>query len=193
MTPFETYCEYVSLKNHFSKDSYDYFKYNGKTSLKPSSFQNRKDRVFFEKLAKHKDVHGYLVANLSINEKLWIRDLAYSQDAELTYKNWLKTNQSLTYLFKQDLDKLEPVLYNNFHCNPNQHPLLLQKYLAGEVSLETLCILLKMTGMMKQWNKEMEYDLVWDNLKLKIKKYLPFIKYEKEKYKAIVLDKFAKK
>ena len=50
MTPFEAYCEYVSLKNHFTQSGYDYFKYNGKTRLKPATFQKRKDRIFFEKL-----------------------------------------------------------------------------------------------------------------------------------------------
>ena len=192
MTPFETYCEYVSLKNHFSKDSYDYFKYNGKTSLKPSSFQNRNDRVFFEKLAKHKDVHGFLVANLSINEKLWIRDLAYSDDAEQTYKNWLKNNQSLTYIFKQDLNKLDADFDKNFLCVEHQHPVLLKLYLSSEISLETLCILLDVTKAYKYWCKEMEYDLVWDTLKNKVKKYIPFIKYDKEKFKKITLDFFSK-
>jgi hypothetical protein len=32
MTPFEVYKKYLALKNHFTKDSYDYFKYGGKVS-----------------------------------------------------------------------------------------------------------------------------------------------------------------
>jgi T4 gene Gp59 loader of gp41 DNA helicase len=191
MTPFETYCEYVSLKNHFSKDSYDYFKYNGKSRLKPTTFQKRKDRVFFEKLAKHTDVHGFLVANLSVNEKLWIRDLAYSENAELNYKNWVKNNQSLTYVFKQDLNKLDAEFDKNFLCVENQHPILLQLYLSNEISLESLCVLLDITKATKYWNREMEFDLVWDMLKLKIKKYTPFIQYDKEKFKKITLDFFS--
>lgn len=192
MTPFEAYCEYVSLKNHFTQSGYDYFKYNGKTRLKPATFQKRKDRIFFEKLAKHTDVHGYLVANLSINEKLWIRDLAYSESAELNYKNWSKNNQSLSYIFKQDLNKLDADFDKNFLCVEHQHPVLLQLYLSNEISLETLCILLNITKADKYWSKEMEFDLVWDMLKLKIKKYTPFISYDKDKYKAILLDFFKK-
>ena len=67
MSAFECYKEYVALKNHFTKPSYDYFKYNGKAKLNPSSFDGRKDKLFFQKLAKHPDVHNFLVANLSEN------------------------------------------------------------------------------------------------------------------------------
>jgi len=193
MTAFEVYKEYVALKQHFSTESYDYFRYGGKSKLKPESFQKRKDKIFFEKLAKHTDVHGFLVANLSVNEKLWIRDLAYSENAELNYKNWSKYNQALTYNFKQDLSKIDSNFNKNFICEDHQHPILLKKYLANEISLETLCILVDVTNALKYWNKEMEFDLVWDMLKIKIKKYIPFIKYEKEKYKKIALDFFSQK
>jgi hypothetical protein len=36
----------------------------------------------------------------------------------------------------------------------------------------------------------MQYDLVWDTLKTKVEKYAPFIKYDKDKIKNIVLDYF---
>ena len=32
MTPFEVYKTYLSIKNHFTKDKYDYHKYCGKTN-----------------------------------------------------------------------------------------------------------------------------------------------------------------
>ena len=40
------------------------------------------------------------------------------------------------------------------------------------------------------WDKKMQYDLVWDSLKTKIEKYIPFIRYDKDKIKNIVLDYF---
>lgn len=191
MTPFECYCEYVSLKNHFSQPSYDYFKYNGKTRLKPESFKNRKDKIFFEKLAKHSDVHKYLLANLSLNEKLWIRDLAYSEDAERIYQEWNKRQQSLTYSFKQDISKLDVDFDKNFIVKDNQHPILLNIFLSGEISLETICILLDITHAKKYWDINLKYDLVWDMLSQKVRKYTPFIQYDKDKFKKICLDTFA--
>jgi hypothetical protein len=190
-TAFECYKEYLALKNHFSKPDYDYFKYNGKIRSNHESFEKRKDKLFFQKLAKHPDVHNFLVANLSENEKHWIRDLAYSEDAEKTYKAWLKRQQSLSYVFRQELSKLDDEFNNNFVCKVNEHPLLLKKFLASEVSLETLCLLLEFTGAKKHWDSKMQYDLVYDSIKTKIEKYTPFIRTDKEKIRKIVLDHFS--
>lgn len=190
-TAFECYKEYLALKNHFSRPDYDYFKYNGKIKSNLDSFEKRKDKLFFQKLAKHPDVHNFLVANLSENEKHWIRDLAYSEDAEKTYRNWLKKQQSLTYIFKQELSKLDDNFNNNFNCKSNEHPLLLKKFLGNEISLETLRLLLEFTGAKKHWNSKMQYDLVYDMIRAKVEKYSPFIKADKEKLKKIVLDYFS--
>ena len=190
MSALECYKEYLALKNHFSKPSYDYFKYNGKVKVNASSFDSRKDKLFFQKLAKHPDVHSFLIANLAIDSKAWIRDLAYSETAEKTYKDWLKRQQSLTYNFKQELSKLDEDFNNNFLIKDNDHPILLKKFLGSEISLETICILLDLTGAKNHWDKKMQYDLVWDNTRTKIEKYTPFIKYDKSKIKNILLDHF---
>ena len=156
-----------------------------------NSFNKRKDKIFFEKLAKHPDVHGFLIANLSDNEKLWIRELAYSEKAEQAYKLWMKRQQSLTYCFKQDLDKLHNDFNKNFLIEENSHPILLKKYLGDEICLETLCILLNLVpGAMKHWDTKLSYDLVWDMLGTKVRKYTPFVKFDREKYKQICLDHF---
>ena len=191
MSAFECYQEYVALKNHFTKSTYDYFKYNGKVRLNASTFDKRKDKLFFQKLSKHSDVRNFLIANLAENEKAWIRDLAYSDDAEKTYKEWLKRQQSLSYMFKQDLSKLEPNLKHNLECKDNEHPILLKKYLGKEISLETLCLLLQFSGAKAAWDSKMEYDMIWETLKIRIEKYTPFIKYEKSNMVKIALDYFS--
>ena len=40
MNEFEAYEKYVALKLHFTSE-YDYFRYNGKTSVTPKSFNER--------------------------------------------------------------------------------------------------------------------------------------------------------
>ena len=190
MSAFECYKEYVALKNHFTKPSYDYFKYNGQSRLKPSSFEVRKDKLFFQKLAKHPDVHNFLIANFSDNEKSWIRELAYSETAEKTYKDWLKRQQSLSYVFKSELNQLDSNFNENFICKNNEHPILLKLFLGKQISLETFCLLLEFSGAKSYWDSKMQYDLVWDNLKTKVEKYSPFINCDKDKLKKIVLDYF---
>ena len=59
--PYESYKLYNALKLHFETDSYDAIKYNFKTSIKPQSFFNRKDKYFFAKLAKTYGKHFGLI------------------------------------------------------------------------------------------------------------------------------------
>lgn len=191
MTPFEAYREYLALKRHFAGD-FDYFKYNGKTNVKPNNFNKRKDKIFYQKLAKHRDVHGFILANLVENEKAWIKDLAYSESAEQIYNDWAVRQQSLTYRVGQDLNELGSGHFDkNFIVEDNGHPVLLQLYLANRISLETLCILLDMSNAKKYWDQKMEYDVVYDSIRTKIEKYTPFIKYDKDKIKKLILDKYS--
>ena len=44
MMPFDAYRCYLSLKNPFTKDHYDYHKYRGKTRAPQQAFYKRKDR-----------------------------------------------------------------------------------------------------------------------------------------------------
>jgi hypothetical protein len=192
MTAYECFKEYLSLKNHFTKASYDYFKYNGKVRTNVSSFEKRKDKIFFQKLAKHENVHGFLIANLANNPKAWIKELAYSEEAEKVYKDWFKKQQSLTYLYSKELEELAPTFDANFKIlKDSPHPYLLQLYLGGYVSLETLCILLSISCAKRYWDSRLEYDLVYDGVKTKIEKYTPFVKYDVEKLRKITVDYFS--
>lgn len=191
LDPFDAYKLYVALKNHFSKSSYDFFKYNGKVKVNYDSFVNRKDKVFFQKLAKHENLQSFLVANFTHNHKLWVKDLAYSEQAEKLYKEWIKKQQSLTYLFKNDLEKLDENFNTNFIVSDNQHPIILKLLLSNEISLETFCILLKLTKSIKYLNNNLENDPVWNMIKIKVEKYTPFIEFDEEKLRNICFDKFS--
>lgn len=188
---YDCYKEYNALKLHFNDLKFDYFKYSKKSRTSEDSFNKRKDKVFFQKLAKHPDIHNFLVANFINDNKSWIRDLAYSKDAENTYKSWVKRQQSLSYIFTQELNQLDHSFNENFIVKSNQHPLLLKKYLAKEISIETLCLLLELTGAYKHWDDKLQYDLLWAEIKIKIKKYTQFIKVDRSKIKKIVLDYFS--
>lgn len=189
MTDFETYKLYIAIKNHFCRKDYDYFKYNKKISVSHDAFEKRPDKVFFLKLSKHSDIQGFLVANFLVNKNSFSKELAYNKEAEKNYKNWLKTRQSLTYIFKEDLDKIEEPLQNLFLVNDNSHPKILKLFLQKEIRIETICILIDITGTLNYLNKHLANDVVWDDIGNTIKKYIPFINYDKEKFKKIVLDK----
>jgi hypothetical protein len=191
MTPFEVYRDYLALRNHFNSPTYDYFKYAGKGSANGDSFQKRKDRFFFEKMAKHRDPHNFMLANFVHDPKCWIRDMAYSDQAEKTYIEWLKKKDGLTYFIKNDLSKLETPFDENFKIKDGQHSPIMVRLLADEINIETVCVLADLVGCNRYWDKELKDDVVWEEVGQRIKKYTPFITYDKQKIKKLVVDFFS--
>lgn len=190
MNSFECYKLYLSLKNHFTKDSYDHFKYNGRVSASIKSFENRKDKFYFEKLSKHKDPASFILSNLIDNSNIWIGELVNDEKCKQNYREWLKRTQSLSYVFSDELGQLEPNFDSNFICESGGHPALFRKYLGKYISLETLVILIHLTRCFGRWNGAMDHDPVWKDGRRRIIKYQPFMKYDLSKFRTIVLEKF---
>ena len=193
VTPFETYQTYLSMKSHFTNRKYDFFKYGGKSRATMASFNKRKDKYWFEKTSRKysdEEVLNFLLSNfVSANnpENLWIGEIINS--GERTYAEWMKRQQSLTYLFKEQSNEL---LFNKklnevFDCSNNKHPIVLKKYLGGEISLETLMILEKVFSFVKNFDKKLT-DPVWETVSLKIKKYTPFLNINVFPYKKILRE-----
>ena len=193
MTPFETYKEYLFIKNHFTIKKYDYFRMKSNPpKFNEDKFNARKDVKFFLKLSKHPDLTNFLVSNFYLNPKLWIGNLVYSETAEKNYKDWIKKQQSLTYSLKEELSELDENFNNNFIVPKNEHPILLKKFLSKKISLETLFFILELSDAVKYWDLRMKEDIIWNEVKSKINKYIPFIEYEKDKIKQIILDFYSK-
>lgn len=191
MNSFETYNLYLSLKHHFRNKSYDYFQYHGKTKANVESFNTHKNKYFFEKISKRKDVFGYLLANISEDNNIWIGMLASDPKCEHIYNGWLKRKQSLSYIFSQDLDKLNAEFDANFKVINDDYPVLFKKYSHGEICLETLIILNMIVDFFPYWNKKISDPIVWPTLRFKCEKYQPFMEVKDlTNFRKIVLDKF---
>jgi len=192
VTPFETYRTYLSMKSHFTNPKYDFFKYGGKSRATMTSFNKRKDKYWFEKTSrKYSDqqVLDFLLSNFVIADNpqnLWIGEIINS--GERNYADWMRRKQSLTYLFKEQSEKLlsENELETVFDCSKG-HPVILKKYLGGEISLETLTILEKVFSFVRDFDKKLT-DPVWETVSLKIKKYIPFININVYNYKKILKE-----
>ncbi len=192
VTPFETYRTYLSMKSHFTNPKYDFFKYGGKSRATMTSFNKRKDKYWFEKTSRKysdQEIVDFLLSNfINANnpQNLWIGEIINS--GERTYAEWMMRQQSLTYLFKEQLSELlsEKNLDEVFNCSMG-HPLLLKKYLGGEISLETLSILEKVFSFKKDFDKKLT-DPVWETVSLKLKKYLPFLNINVFQFKKVLRD-----
>ena len=192
VTPFETYQTYLSMKSHFTNKRYDFFKYGGKSKATMTSFNKRKDKYWFEKTSRKysdQEITDFLLANFvttNTPQNLWIGEIINS--GERTYADWMRRQQSLTYLFKEQSKKLlsEKELEEVFNCSKG-HPPILKKYLGGEISLETLVIFEKIFSFGKKFNRKLK-DPVWETVSMKIKKYVPFLNINVFQYKKILRE-----
>lgn len=194
MEAFEAYTTYIALKNHFTSKTYDFFKYRGRTKASRNTFDKRRDKYFFHKLSKRKDVIDYLVANFVYSNRLaWVGDLLNTDAADQNYLKFVKARESLTYIFREDLGKLDPEFNLNFTCKDSQHPRLLRLYLQGQVCIETLVILEDLISFSRKWSHRIEEKIIWPQVNQLCKKYKPFMQYDRNKMKMIVLDIFSHK
>ena len=192
VTPFETYQHYLSLKNHFTNPKYDFFKYGAKTRASMASFNKRKDKYWFEKTSRkysNKEIVNFLVSNFVSTDNpqnLWIGEIINS--GERKYADWMKRQQSLTYLFKEQSNELlsENDLESLFDCSRG-HPKILKKFLGGNISLETLTIYEIIFHFSKNFDKKLN-DPVWESVNLKIKKYIPFLNINVFNHKKIIKE-----
>ena len=192
VTPYQVYTEYLALKSHFTNKNYDYFKYNKKVRATITSFNRRKDRYFFERTSRKlsdKEVVDFLLANFVATDSpsnLWIGSLI--NEGERTYQEWMRRQQSLTYLFKEQSTELfsENELETVFNCSKG-HPPVLKRFLSGKISIETLVIYDKIFLFGKKFDKKL-LDPVWETVSLKMKKYNPFLNIDVFQFKKILRE-----
>ena len=192
MTGYEAFGLYESLKIHFSKDSYDFFKYNGKTNVSVNTFENRRDKYHFYKLSRKyqqkDDLVAFIVANLLEKDNLWVGDLL-NESAEVNYRKHQKTIQSLSYEFANDLAKVFDGI-----SDPNEviqvidgeYPKLLTMLNRKEISIETVVLLNKILGFLPMWERKVTDTIVAPNQFKRIRKYASFLQQDIVKYKLIL-------
>tara|TARA_B100001996_G_scaffold284310_1_gene224621 strand:- start:1322 stop:1915 length:594 start_codon:yes stop_codon:yes gene_type:complete len=190
---FECYRTYLALKNHFGTGNYDYFLYGGKTSVKEQTFKMRKDRYFFEAMARKrsdKEIVEFFLSNFVASDdpsKLWIRSII--REGEGNYISWKKIQTNLTYRFSSDIDEiLESDLDSVLSCKEGSHPIILKRYLSGKICIETMVILDRILKFKKDYDNILK-DPIWESVSSKMHKYSPFVKVETDKFIQIVKGK----
>ncbi len=182
---FEAYALFHALKLHFTS-KYDYVKYSGKTNVSKDQFMLRKDKFQFYKLSrkyKREELFGFFVANMLVNPKIWVGDLL-SEDAESEYKVWQKTQQSLSYVFEQDIQRVFDMVNNPeelLKVVDGQYPLLYNLYMQGKIAKETLIILNEILNFLPMWVKKVDDDLIFREFVKSCEKYKPFLNFDKQK------------
>ena len=182
MTPFESFQIYLAIKQHFTSTNYDCFKYNFKVKTQAANFDSRKDKYHFTKLAKQSDVLEYCVSNmLASNGQRWIGD--FEPGCHVTRQMFL---QSLTYKFQDQLKTIGNI-DDAVKVINGQYPQLLYMYLQDKVRPETIIILNDIADFFPYWDKRLANNPLWEEQKKTFEKYRPFVRYDKNKFKDLVV------
>ena len=192
MMPFDAYRCYISLKSHFTKESYDYHKVGVLTRVKKETFYKRKDRFWFEKFSRQKndkEVVDFFVSNFVSTtdpSRMYIGELV--KNGEERYVDWKKRTQSLSYVFKEESEYLfkDKKVDEVFDCSKG-HPIILKKFLGGNISLETLVIYDRILGYGNNFDKKLK-DPVWETVSKRVRKYTPFLNIDVFRYKKILKE-----
>ena len=199
MIPFEVYRTYLSVRNHFTRDSYDFFRFGGKTKVSSGAFDRRKDRYIFDKISKDfrdDEVPLLFVSNFVDKDKFWIGNVL-SEESRNIYTTWKKRIQSLSYGFKNDVELIAQEMHDReidfngvFKIQDGQHPIILRLALANLISLESFLILNKILSFFPQFNRQIEETIIWPDFYKRCVKYEPFVKVDTTQFKFILKNHF---
>ncbi len=189
MTGYEAFVLHHAVNLHFNR-SYDCWKYNFKTNVTEKTYWKRPDKFQLTKIGKRfknkDDIIMYFAAHQVAGNK-------YSGDMirdEETYTQFLKRIDSISYLFRNELEEISDVKFDSLLEIKDTYPKIIQLHLEGTVSLETVCIINRLTGFIDKVNKQITETILWPDLYQKILKYQSFLKFDDSKMKRIIIDIF---
>jgi len=186
MEPIDVYIMYCAMKAHFSRKDYDFNKYGGKTKVSRDSFFKRKDRHFFVKLSRKYstdiEIKNYYISNFIKDKRGYIANFS-----DENYKSWLLKRSGF---FEQFIIELNPYIKEFeplFEVKNNNHPKLLKEFLGSRVSLETMIVLDELVCYSNKWDKLLEGDIIWIDLKKLMENYKGFLTINKNLYRMKLL------
>jgi len=198
---FEVFKTYLAVKLHFTTDSYDYNKYDGKINCKLETFTKRNDRYFFHKLStrySQNDILGFFVSNFLFDSNRWVKSLT-GQDGNDVYTDWKRRNDSFEYYFRSDCVLIandfadKRISFDDgFSVFNGQHPRFFQLVLSKKISYESAVVFNQIVSFSKSWDKKITEQVVWPVHSKRLAKYEQFVKYNRTAIKLILKEIFLK-
>ena len=179
------YRVYTALRLHFTTDTNNYDIRRGIIPKEPKkgiseSFKKRLNVIQNRYTTKESFVN-YFVSNF-LNGDSW--GGLFDDGGDVTYKEWVRKKDSLTYSFQQEVEILHkyiPTMEDLWDCS-NGHPPILRAYCGKICTIETLVILNKLYKFRRKIDEHLNNDPVWNNVSIVIQKYSPFLNVDKEKF-----------
>lgn len=187
-TGYGAYLVFVTVRTHFESPTFDFFKHK-QVKANRLTYEKRVDKSFFDMIAKDypaEELMNFFIAN-RLEGRIYITDLL-DDDAEIVYNNYNRRRQALTYNFKNEIESLDcPYV---FKCKRDQYPEIVNLYLQRRVCHETMVIINDYVPFVEKFDKYYDKnDPIWAKISLRLRKYRPFVKYDKEKIKLILKEK----
>ena len=197
VSPPEVWNIACATRLHFAEGKYDAFKFNFKMPYRNGAFDSRRDRYFYEKIARQytnkKMCIEFFLSNI-IAGKTWIGDMT----AE-THSIWQNKMQSILYIFKNDISECKNycdqknIQFDDMFSGDEELPHIFKLYMSEKISLETLCILDILCNYCAHINKigSDPMGLLKETSRIVVS-YKPFLlsRINKQKYKEIVINTF---
>lgn len=183
MNGYQAFGIYQAVRLHFV-GTYDFFKYGGKTKVSEASFEKRKDKYLFHKVARlygDDELHLFFAVNfLKRDSATWINGLLREEAAE-AYDLWKARQIDRLGNFTNDLKTIAAHLEREgkdfvsiLKSKDGQFPELLTLQMQQEIDIDTLVILDYYMKVIEVWNKKLKDDFIWQEYHKRITKYAPF-------------------
>ena len=188
---YGAYVVFVTIRTHFRSPTFDMFKHQ-KVKASRHTFDSRPDKWFFDKIAKdyeEKDLRDFLIAN-RLCDRNYITELL-EDDAQQNYIDYQRRRQALTYTFTNEIERVFRYgIKKPFEIVEGEYPYIVGLYLRKVISPETMVILNDFIPFFDKFDKYLgKNDPIWYKIALKLTKYKPFLKYDKDKFKRILKEK----
>ena len=135
-----------------------------------------------KKYKSEEEIKHYFLYHLIRDRKGYIANFN-----DENYNTWKLKRSNFFNMFVVEMTPLVKEFEPLFEVKKHNHPKLLKEFLGGRVSLETLIILDELVSFSKKWDKLLEDDIVWPDLKRFMNDYKRFLTIDKNKYRMNLL------
>jgi hypothetical protein len=183
---YDVYRYYIRAKLHFSDKNFDMSKMGTKPLVK--TFEERKDRYSFDKIAKSqkKKFKMYIIANLLEDPHKYVRDFS---DEPFVRMNRIISN--LKYFFSDFLnrfDKKEDLI--SYILPSNGKVECMNDLKQKKIDLEIICILNNIFHLVDRWKEDEIFSFIYDNEIMLIEKYSIFFTDYTDECKKNIINKY---
>jgi hypothetical protein len=187
---YDSFCNYVSLKNHFNKKAYDWNRYEGRVTIPREAYERRKDKKFFQIIQKRYsgiERNQIFLANFVYNKHLWIGELLADNCIDV-WNDWKGRITRIDYQFEEDLKNSLGEIQTRKGVGPrdalkllvrkpsDSHPLVLRFVWGGMFGIESYLLLSIALDLGKVYQPFLLDDSLWADFEFKVGKYMKFLR-----------------